>query len=129
MKWQESDCWLWARNVISSKCDYGKIFINGKYKLAHRVVYESLVGPIPEGMDMDHLCRVPRCVNPQHLEPVTRSENVRRGMAGILQVRVTECPYGHPYTTNNTYVYRDGRRKCRACAREYNRVKRAKVDA
>lgn len=117
MRWQDTECWLWARNVIGNKCDYGKIFFDGRYHLAHRVVYEALVCPIPEGLDLDHLCRVPRCINPDHLEPVTRAENVRRGLAGSLQIRVTHCPKNHEYDTANTYMYKDGRRRCRECTK------------
>lgn len=88
--------------------------------MAHRWAYENYVGPIPEGYDIDHLCRNRACVNPDHLEPVTRAENVRR--AAALK---TECPAGHPYTDENTYV-RPGtaQRTCRTCARERDRGRR-----
>lgn len=81
--------------------------------MAHRWAYEHSVGPIPDGFDIDHLCRNRACVNPEHLEPVTRAENVRR--AARL---VTHCPAGHPYSPDNTYV-RPGtaQRKCRTCMR------------
>jgi hypothetical protein len=82
--------------------------------MAHRWSYEYHVGPIPEGLDIDHLCRNRACVNPEHLEPVTRAENIRRA----AQVK-THCPSGHEYTEENTYI-RPGtiHRKCRACAAE-----------
>lgn len=78
-------CWLWHGAV--SKCKgggYGLIYVGGKevVKSAHRVVYELERGAIPNGMDLDHLCRVRTCVNPAHLEPVTRKENLRRGLKG-----------------------------------------------
>lgn len=91
---------------------------------AHRVVYEDFLGPIPEGLTLDHLCFNPRCVNPAHLEPVTRSENTLRQWAagradpGRSNRLKTRCPQGHPYDRANTRVSRSGRRCCRACARE-----------
>lgn len=94
---------------------------NSKSKklLAHRWSYEFHVGPIPEGLDLDHLCRNRGCVNPDHLEPVTREENIRRAFA-----TVTHCPSGHPYSDENTYV-RPGtvHRKCRACARQRDLIR------
>lgn len=69
-------CWLYT-NVFNN--GYGQIQINGRDTLAHRTAYEYFKGPIPEGLELDHLCRTKACVNPDHLEPVTRSENVRRG--------------------------------------------------
>ena len=69
-------CWPWLAAIQSG---YGYIRQNGRPRLAHRVAYEHLVGPIPEGLDIDHLCRNRRCCNPLHMEPVTRSENVKRG--------------------------------------------------
>lgn len=82
--------------------------------LAHRFAYEWFVGAIPDGLDIDHLCRNRKCVNPDHLEPVTRGENVRRAFA-----LTTHCPAGHGYDEANTYV-RPGtaHRKCRACMRK-----------
>lgn len=84
-----------------------------KKVMAHRWAYEQVVGPIPDGYDIDHLCRVRACVNPKHLEPVTRAENIRR--AAVLK---THCPAGHEYTDENTYI-RPGttHRTCRTCRR------------
>lgn len=70
-------CWLWTGTIAPN--GYGYFAIKGRSQQAHRVAYELLVGPIPDGLDLDHLCRVRACVNPDHLEPVTRSENNRRG--------------------------------------------------
>ncbi|MFJ7176424.1 HNH endonuclease [Streptomyces massasporeus] len=92
----------------------------GRDRPAHRVVYEYFIVDIPEGLDLDHLCRVRRCVNPWHVEPVTRQVNIVRGDAPKLQRGKTHCPHGHPYNDVNTIVYR-GRRFCRECKRSRQR--------
>lgn len=107
-------CWLWAaaKNVHG----YGVFRVaDGRNQLAHRFAYEQVVGPIADGMFLDHLCRNPACVNPSHLEQVTNQENMRRGILGVL---TTHCPQGHPYDEANTAYYRPGRRTCRTCCRE-----------
>lgn len=71
-----SGCWLWT--VSKASGGYGKFAARGVNWKAHRYAYQHLVGPVPDGLDLDHLCRVRHCVNPMHLEPVTRSENLRR---------------------------------------------------
>ena len=103
----------------------GKYFANGYgrvgYKMAHRIVYEQEVGEIPEGLQLDHLCRNRWCVNTLHLEPVTIAENVLRG-EGITanNKRKTSCDKGHPFTLRNTYIRQDrpNRRECRICRNE-----------
>lgn len=131
---RSDDCWLWRGGISSS--GYGHLVRNGVNYMAHRYAYEQVVGPIPEGLVLDHLCRVPPCVNPAHLEPVTNAENLRRGVnvgavAQALQRAKTHCPQGHAYDDANTYV-RPGPRACRECrkchteaARRYNARKRA----
>lgn len=94
---------------------YARLCWNAKKVYAHRIAYQLLVGPIPEGMQLDHLCRNRRCVNPDHLEPVTHAENVRRGLSGAYLRARTHCPKGHPYDQANTYVSNSGSRNCRAC--------------
>lgn len=97
---------------------------------AHRIVYREEVGPIPAGMTIDHLCMNPRCVNPAHLDLVTRAENARRQAAagrargGGRNRAKTHCPAGHAYDEENTHVHA-GRRHCRACGRERARQRRA----
>jgi len=116
-------CWEWT----AAKCPlgYGRFGLGRKADgiiLAHRWAYESLIGPIPEGLEPDHLCRNPSCVNPSHLEPVTHKENIRRGIrvgngGGKANRAKTHCPYGHPYDEANTCRRPNGTRLCRACAR------------
>lgn len=115
-------CWLWRGARDSG--GYGK-FRDGHTVLvsAHRWAYEALVGPIPAGLQLDHLCRVHLCVNPDHLEPVTPGENTRRGSR-----LVTHCPKGHVYDEQNTRVNTDGARDCRQCDREYKRSIRRHED-
>lgn len=101
----------------------------GKAKLSHRVAYESLVGPIPAGLTVDHLCRTRLCVNVEHMEIVTRGENCRRGggaAASAAKKRAqTHCKHGHEFTPENTYTL-NGKRDCRECSRQLTREWRAK---
>lgn len=120
----QDSCWLWAR---STKDDYPMLWIGKKRYRAHRVIYEALVGLIPEGLSLDHLCRVKCCVNPEHLEPVTHAENVRRGNSGKFQAAKTHCPKGHEYTPENTHLGRRGNyvmRGCRMCRNTARKEKR-----
>lgn len=114
-------CWQWTAGAIST--GYGLFHqANRKAVLAHRYSYEQLVGPIPDGLVIDHLCRNRRCVNPAHLEAVTTGVNTRRGLGvSTFNALKTDCPAGHPYSTENTYVSPKGSRICRACARERDR--------
>lgn len=83
--------------------------------MAHRMAYEELVGPIADGLQIDHLCRVRCCVNPAHLEPVTQAENIRRGVSPTAaNRRKTHCKHGHEFTTENTRLVPEGR-ICRRC--------------
>ena len=112
-------CWLWTACTTNG---YGRIGSGegpGKMLLAHRAAYEMIVGPIPEGLDLDHLCRVTLCVNPNHLEPVTHRENVLRGESPVAKrARQTECLRGHPLSGANLYTYPNGNRRCKICRNE-----------
>lgn len=111
-----SGCWLWTGALYFN--GYGAFGIEGrKVRRAHRLAYEALRGPIPEGLHLDHKCRVRCCVNPDHLEPVTQAENNRRSAAVAGNSKKTNCPRGHPYSPENTDVLRSGSRACLACRR------------
>jgi hypothetical protein len=114
-------CWLWTGSTM--KNGYGQLRRNGRTVLAHRYVYERYSGPIPDGLDLDHLCRVRNCVNPEHLEPVTRSVNVIRGDVPKRNGSKTHCLRGHLFDEENTYVF-EGSRMCRACRRVRARERR-----
>lgn len=133
-----SGCWLW---IGSTSVGYGK-FSGGKTRegkrcpiSAHRFVYEHHKGKIPEGLELDHLCRTRCCVNPDHLEPVTRLENVRRGQGGMHLRWRTHCPKGHPYDNENTRLKKSGKyisRSCKTCVKiagmkYYERKKAGKI--
>ena len=115
------ECWRWVRST--NQYGYGQTKMWDKNRLAHRVAYELWVGPIPDGLELDHLCSNRRCCNPAHLEPVTQAENVRRAAA-----RVTHCPQGHAYDEANTYHNGTGR-SCKECRRAAVRRYRARKAA
>lgn len=109
------DCWLWTGAITGG--GYGVTSLNGEHRMAHRAVYGLMVGEIPQGLQLDHLCRVRHCVNPDHLEPVTAQVNTLRGegISAKLAKR-THCKNGHEYTTENTAI-QYGWRRCRECNR------------
>lgn len=114
-------CWEWT-GALSTK-GYGRFNAGPALCQAHRYAYEALIGPIPDGLELDHLCRNRICVNPDHLEPVTTAENLRRGAGGPRP----RCLRGHAFSESNTYYRPDnGRRQCRACRRERDDQARAR---
>lgn len=106
-------CWLWTAGLSDG---YARFQDGWKRYKAHRYSYVMLVGPVADGLDMDHKCRTTCCVNPAHLEPVTHRVNVQRGAAGDRQKAKTHCPKGHEYAGENLYVHGTNR-QCRACGR------------
>lgn len=109
------ECWLWQG---SSSHGYGTITEDGKRYRVHRLSYEYFIGPIPDGLQLDHLCRNTLCIRPDHLEPVTNFENTLRGENFIAeQVRRTHCPRGHPYDMTT-----GGKRKCSICQRVFKQA-------
>ncbi len=121
----ESGCWLWLGPL--HKTGYALFYWNGKQSYAHRFSHEAFKGQIHEGLQIDHLCRVQCCVNPDHLEAVTLKVNVLRGISPIANnSRETHCPAGHAYSYENTYVPPSGGRYCRSCMRLANKDKAAR---
>jgi hypothetical protein len=119
---KSGDCWLWTGPL--TRDGYGKTTFRGQSIVPHRIAYEELVGPIPEGLVIDHLCRVRNCVNPDHLEPVTFRENVLRGVGpAAIHAAKTHCVNGHPFDEENTYVFKRWR-QCRTCNNENSRLYR-----
>lgn len=132
----ETGCWVWIAGHFDN--GYGCFAVNGRATGAHRFSYELHVGQIPIGLQIDHLCRNPGCVNPDHLEAVTAQENTLRGNApSAVLARRSCCKHGHPLTPDNVYppsaVASHAGRRCKTCtrkeARERARRKRAQIAA
>jgi len=118
------DCWRWTAGLMGG--GYGQFHYQGSPRYAHRWLYEQLHGPVSAELTMDHLCRNRWCVNPSHLEPVTRGENVLRGISPAARAAMaTACPSGHPYSGENLAIKSDGSRRCRACHRARERMRRS----
>jgi hypothetical protein len=115
-KWHDG-CWRWVGGI--HKTGYGLFTIYQRGTVwAHRYSYEMAKGPIPAGMQLDHLCRVHNCVNPDHLEVVTPRENVMRGDTIAREnLSKTHCPKGHPYSPENTQLTNLNQRRCKTCQR------------
>ena len=111
----KNNCWIWNGY---RRGRYGSIFAYGKNHPVHRFSYEMFVGKIPDGLTLDHLCREPFCINPNHLEPVTMRENILRGTSIVaINSQKTHCLRGHFFSQENTYIKRGGQRLCRTCHR------------
>lgn len=107
-------CWLW-QGALSAE-GYGKFRVEPRTIYAHRFAFEEIRGPIPAGLVLDHLCRVPSCVNPSHLDPVTQTVNILRGEAPRIKVHHARvCSRGHEVSAETTYVGKSGWRQCRLC--------------
>jgi hypothetical protein len=121
----EDGCMLWTGTLVPKKGKgYGVFSFAGIRVYAHRLAYELLVGPIPEGLQIDHVkawgCRSTACCNPDHLEPVTQEENLRRSDGiGQRHARKTHCVNNHPFSKENTRILPNGSRQCRQCRRDY----------
>lgn len=114
-----SGCWLWIGHIKANGYGTLGVKVDGGWRTshAHRVAYEAFVAEVPDGLDLDHRCRTRCCVNPDHLEPVARSINLRRSPLMSRQSSKTTCPKGHHYSGTNSR----GTRVCRICAAEASR--------
>lgn len=121
----DTGCWLWQAGRDGK--GYGQFAVGEKNVLAHRFAWQLERGPIPEGLQIDHLCRVRHCVNPDHLEPVTARTNTLRGISiSAANATKTECIHGHPFDDANTRIASNGTRHCRTCDRDREREARAR---
>lgn len=108
-------CWMWFGSVAAN--GYSKTVIEGRHVSAHRAVYSYFKGPIANGMCIDHLCGIKRCVNPEHLESVTPRTNTLRCEHAIATVnsKKIHCIRGHVLSGENLYITPNGRRQCKKC--------------
>lgn len=128
IKTDSNGCWIWQ--LSKEKKGYGRMKVNYKTLMAHRVSYEAFVKNIPEGLQIDHLCKNTSCVNPDHLEPVTAKENLHRSSLTDrwkAKKQISHCPQGHEYTESNTLIKKNAWgndcRNCRKCNSEREKVR------
>ena len=120
----QNGCWMWT--AYKDPCGYGRFEAAGRSKAAHRVAYELMIGPIPDGLCIDHICRTRGCVNPDHLRAVTAKENnLSSTNFAALNAAKTHCDNGHPFTDENVYRFR-GSRHCRKCNSKNSSISRLK---
>ena len=127
---QETGCCIWTGSHVG-KVGYGYFWSKSGSCRAHKFCYESIIGPVPKGMELDHLCRNTLCVLPYHLEPVSHLENVRRGVSsetsGKYQKEKTHCVNGHEFNNKNTYYPNPKHRQCRICKSVREKERRRKI--
>jgi hypothetical protein len=122
----DTGCWIWIGHV--DRNGYGRFALNGRMRWAHICSYCLFVGDVPNGTELDHVCKTKRCVNPLHLEPVTHRVNMERADRGatVIHRQKTHCPQGHPYSGDNLVTW--GRyRYCRICQTQYKRAYKARI--
>jgi hypothetical protein len=123
-------CWLWkgGHNVHG----YGVLSVKRRSVYAHRLAYEIACGPVPKGLELDHLCRVRNCVNPGHMEAVTHKENVKRSLfPSIVNRTKTHCKWGHLLDDSNIYrpPKAPAKRQCKQCIRRRTVERNLRRDA
>ncbi len=120
--WQTAGCWGWQGNTTHD--GYGKVAVGGGEVLVHRLMYRWLVGPIPEDLELGHLCANPGCVHPRHVQPMSHRDNMVMSQRNA-NARKAECPRGHPYDRTD----RRGARRCRRCTAASGRAYRTRLRA
>lgn len=115
-------CWVWTHWLDQD--GYAHASYEGKRVRVHRWSWEQVNGPVPPGLELDHLCRTRGCVRPDHLQAVSHRENMMRGVApSAVNAKKTQCKHGHPFSGENLILQIDGRRSCRTCTNRRARTR------